>query len=201
MITHSKLPPSPHIAVLPDLRSQPNGFTFRRTIAVKGFGRLQIRPIQPDDEEEMIRFHQRISKESIYMRYFEFLGLDERTSHERLVRICKNTGESYAIVMEAAATPHRLESILAVGRITLTDKPYVATFDTLIATKKESEPLARALLQRLVLVARAFGFQTLTSELLVADHDALSLCRELDFSLQTLPEDGLVRVTLQLTAP
>ncbi len=188
---------SPTLAI-PDLRSEPAGINFSVAVAVKGFGKLKIRPIQLDDEEEMIAFHKCLSKESIYMRYFEFLGLDERTSHDRLVHICKNTGESYAIVMEAAATSHRPESILAVGRITTTDKPYVATFDTLIVTEKNALHLAKVLLKQLVILARAFGFQTLTTELLVADHDTLNLCRGLGFSSHSLLEDGLVRVTQEL---
>jgi acetyltransferase len=198
MNTTTKPLPVPQNKGLPDLRERPNSIHFRETVPVKGFGKLKIRPIQLDDEEEMIRFHQGLSEESIYMRYFEFLGLDQRTSHDRLVRICKNTGESYAIVMEASATPHRLDSILAVGRITTTDKPYVATFDTLIVTEKKTPQLAKVLLKRLVILARSFGFQTLTGELLVADHDTLNLCRALGFTLQTLPEDGLVRTTLEL---
>jgi len=198
MITTSKASQTPPFAPLPDLSLEPEGINFNQTVAVKGFGKLKMRPIQLDDEEEMIRFHQRISKESIYMRYFEFLGLDERTAHDRLVRICKNTGESYAIVMEAPATPHRSESILAVGRLTTTDKPYVATFDTLIVTEKNELHLAKVLLKQLVTLARAFGFQTLTTELLIADHDTLNLCRGLGFSSHSLLEDGLVRVTHEL---
>jgi len=198
MITTKKSPPNPPIAILPDLRSRPKGMNFAQTVAVKGFGKLRIRPIQLDDEEEMIVFHQGLSKESIYMRYFEFLGLDERTSHDRLIRICKNSGESFAIVMEAAATQHRLEAILAVGRITTTDKPYVATFDTLIVAEKNELHLTKVLLKKLVTLARAFGFRTLTTELLVADHDTLNLCRGLGFSSHSLLEDGLVRVTQEL---
>ena len=191
MNTTSKSLPVPQNKGFPDLRTQPNCIKLGETVAVKGFGKLKIRPIQLDDEEEMIRFHQSISEESIYMRYFEYLGLDQRTSHDRLIRICNNTGESYAIVMEASATPHRSESILAVGRITTTDKPYVATFDTLITTEMKAPQLAKVLLKRLVILARAFGFQTLTGELLVADHDTLNLCRALGFSLQTVPEGAV----------
>lgn len=198
MITTTKSHLAPPIAILPDLMSRPEGINFSVAVAVKGFGKLKIRPIQLDDEEEMIAFHQRLSKESIYLRYFEFLGLDERTSHDRLIRICKNTVESYAIVMESAATPHRPESILAVGRISTTDKPYVATFDTLIVTEKNELHLAKVLIKQLVKLAQAFGFQTLTTELLVADHDTLNLCRGLGFSSHSLLEDGLVRVTQEL---
>jgi hypothetical protein len=138
------------------------------------------------------------------MRYFEYLGLDRRTSHERLIRICTNTPKSYAVVVERPATLRRPAAIRAVGWLTTTGEPYVATFDTLICDEdKPSQPgktsrLGKVLLQRLIKLAHAFGFQVLTAELLVGDHDALNLCRELGFSLKTLPGDGLVRVTLNL---
>ena len=132
------------------------------------------------------------------MRYFEYLGLDRRTSHERLMRVCTNTPESYAIVVEQPATPHQPAAILAVGRLTKTSKTYVATFDTLMTDGEKAPQLGKMLLGRLVKLARGFGFQVLTGELLVADHDGLNLCRALGFTLQTLPEVCLVRATLDL---
>jgi len=183
---------------LPDLGGHPKRVTFNSIVTVKGHGELKIRPIQRDDEEEMIEFHGRISEESIYMRYFEYLKLDQRTAHERLVRICINTSESYAIVVEQPAALPRPAAILAVGRLTKTSKPYVVTFDTLMTDQESTPQLGKVLLKRLIKLAHAFGFQVLTGELLVADHDTLKLCRALGFSLQTLLEDGLVRVTLDL---
>jgi acetyltransferase len=182
----------------PDFSGRPRLINLDQTIAIKGHGKLKIRPIQLDDEEAMIDFHESISEESIYMRYFEYLGLDRRTSHERLVRICTNSPDSYAIVAEHPAVPHYPATILAVGRLTQTPEPGVATFDVLICDDENEPRLAKVLIQRLIKLAQAFGFQSLTGERLVADHDALSLCRALGFSLQTLPKDGLVRVTLGL---
>ncbi len=167
-------------------------------VAVKGLGKLILRPIRLDDEQEMVDFHRRISDESIYMRYFEYLGLDRRTAHERLVGICTNTPESYAIVVERPASVHRPAAILAVGRLTKTSQPYVATFDTLLTDEAQVTKLAKVLLARLIKIAHAFGFQGLTGELLVADHDALDVCRAAGFSAHTLLEDGLVRVSLDL---
>jgi acetyltransferase len=167
-------------------------------VAVKGHGKLVVRPIRLDDELEMVRFHGRLSEESIYLRYFEYLGLDRRTSHERLCRICTNTPESYALVMERAQTPHHSAAILAVGRLTITSEPYVATFDMLMVDEEKESQLGKILVKRLITLAHAFGFRTLTSELLVDDHDNLNLCRALGFACQTLPEDGLVKVTIDL---
>ena len=49
---------------------------------------MVIRPIRPEDEPLMVRFHESLSEESVYMRYFHMMNLDQRTAHERLTRIC-----------------------------------------------------------------------------------------------------------------
>ena len=170
-----------------------------QVVAVKGYGKLKTRAIRPNDEKGMVHFHQSISEESIYMRYFEYLGLDQRTSHERLIRICTNTPESYAIVVEeVAVTSSYPATILAVGRLTTTAEPYVVSFDKLTVDEEDPPQLGKVLLHRLIKLAQVFGFQILACDLLVADHDTLTLCRTLGFSVQTLPEGGLVRVTLAL---
>ena len=169
------------------------------TVVVKAYGKLKIRAIRPEDEQQMIRFHERISEERIYMRYFEYLGLDQRVSHERLVKICKNGPDSYAIVVaELEGTSRYPAAIVAVGRLTTTLEPYVVSFDTLIADQENAPELGKVLLHQLIKLAHVFGFRILTSELLVSDHDSLNLSRTLGFALQTLPQDGLVRVTLAL---
>lgn len=193
---------APHSSValthLPDFSGRPHRINLEQLVAVQGHGKLRIRPIRLDDEAAMVHFHRKISAESIYMRYFEYLGLDRRTSHDRLVRICMNTPDSYAVVMERAELKSQAGVILAVGRLTRTDEPLVATFDVLVIDDKQHDHLAKLLIARLAKIARAFGFQILTGELLVADHDNLNLCRSLGFSLQTVPEGGMVRATLSL---
>ena len=47
-----------------------------------------IRPICPDDEPLMVWFHETLSDETVYLRYFHPMKLSKRVSHERLTRIC-----------------------------------------------------------------------------------------------------------------
>jgi len=198
MNTATTPPPAHPEMHAPDFGGRPRRINLDMIVAVKGHGKLVVRPIRLDDEQEMVRFHERLSDESIYRRYFEHLGLDRRTSHERLCRICSNTPESYAVVVERVATQHHGASILAVGRLTKTSEPYVATFDTLMIDEEKSLQLGKILLKRLITLAHAFGYCRLTSELLVDDHDDLNLCRAIGFTCQTLPDDGLVKVTIDL---
>jgi hypothetical protein len=131
------------------------------------------------------------------MRYFEYLGLDQRTSHERLVRICTNTPDSFAMVVEKPGRAKGRGTIMGVARLTKMSEPYVASFDTLIVDEAYPK-LSTILLKHLISLARAFGFHSLEGELLVADHDATTLCRELEFSVRIMPEDHLVHVSLKL---
>ena len=62
---------------------------------------VTIRPIRPEDEPLMVRFHQTLSERSVYLRYFATLKLDQRIAHERLSRICFNDYDrEMALVVE-----------------------------------------------------------------------------------------------------
>lgn len=195
--TTSSQPSSPPIR-FPDFAGRPHRVNLEKIVAVRGYGKLKLRPIRLEDEQEMVRFHESLSEESIYLRYFEYLGLDRRTSHERLVRICTNKPDSYAIVVERPATQRRPAAILAVGRLTDSTQSYVASFDTLMIEGARTPHLGKILVTRLIALARAFGFRVLTSELLTVDHDSINLCRTLGFSVQSHLKDGVVEVSINL---
>jgi acetyltransferase len=169
-----------------------------QTLYLKEYGRIKLRPIRLDDEPRMTRFHENLSEESIYLRYFEHISLDTRTLHERLAKVCANSPDSFAIVAERHESTRRSSEILAVGRLTTTDDPDTASFAMLMGDKAQDTELPRHLLSELIQIARIHGFRTLTGELLVADHDTLDLCRRVGFSLRTIPDDGLVRVSYAL---
>ena len=172
-------------------------FDPEETIFLREYDRIKLRPIRRKDEALMIDFHGSLSEESVYLRYFEHISLDTRTLHERLTRVCRNTEDSLGIVAElpAAKGPSR---ILGVGRLTTTAAPGVAAFAILISDEAQDTDLPRQMLLRLIAVAKAYGFDQLTSELLVADHDMVKLCRSSGFAIHTVPEDGMVKVKLPL---
>ena len=62
---------------------------------------VTIRPICPEDEPAMARFHETISERSDYLPYFHLMNLDQRTTHERLKSICWiDHGREMALVAE-----------------------------------------------------------------------------------------------------
>jgi acetyltransferase len=180
-----------------DFLSAPAHFGPEYTYFSKQYGRIKMRPIRPDDEQRMIRFHEGLSEENIYLRYFEYISLDTRTLHERLAKVCTIGANSYAIVAETPATGRSPAEIIAIGRLTMKEIPRVASFAMLIRNTTDKD-IPRELLRRLITVARAYGFRLLHGELLKSDRATLALCESFGFTTQALGEDGIVYVSYPL---
>ena len=183
---------------VPDLSRRPHGMHLEQIVEVTGFSKLKIRPIRLDDESKMVEFHRCISPKSICLRYFGYLGLDRRTSHERLIRVCTNTTDVYSVVIEQPAHPRTAVKILAVGSLNKTPEPYVARFDMLIGDEANISKLAKLLLQRLISLSRAFRFRILAGKVLGIDNDAITLFRVLEFTVQDMNKEGTVEALLRL---
>jgi len=54
----------------------------------KDGNQVTIRPIRPEDEPLMVHFHETLSERSVYLRYFHLMNPEQRTTYERLTRIC-----------------------------------------------------------------------------------------------------------------
>ena len=78
-MTQDKLP-------APAIRPYPAQYVGPWTL--KTGAKVIIRPIRPEDEPVMVKFHETLSEESVYYRYFTQLKLDQRIAHERLTRMC-----------------------------------------------------------------------------------------------------------------
>lgn len=78
---------------------------------------LRVRPIRPDDEPRLARFHAGLSDRSVYQRYFRPIPLAQRVRHARLSRLCFadfRTEIPLVVVRDAGGGD---EEILAVGRL------------------------------------------------------------------------------------
>src|SRR5690606_35482468 len=110
-------PPETDESQLPKLAIRPYPTQYIWDWTTEDGTEVRIRPIRPEDEPLMVQFHEPLSEQSIYMRYFRALNLDQRTTHERLTRICFI---DYDREMALVATRRNPESgereIIGVGR-------------------------------------------------------------------------------------
>ena len=75
-------------ADLPQLAIRPYPHDYARDYVTSDGVPFEVRPIRPEDEPGLARFHAALSRETVQARYGTDFALAERTAHERLTRIC-----------------------------------------------------------------------------------------------------------------
>jgi acetyltransferase len=125
--------------------------------------------------------------------------LDERTAHARLIRTCfVDYDREMALVAEVRSASGGRE-IAAVGRLSRDrDGRNGAEFALLVADAWQKRGVGRALLRRLVEVARREGLARVYADILVSNTGMQHLCEQLGFTIDTLPDAGVLPAVLEL---
>jgi acetyltransferase len=158
---------------------------------------VTIRPIRPEDEPLIVAFHSKLSERSVRSRYFQSLQLDQRTTHERLIRVCFNDYDrELALIVELEGAVGR--EALAVGRLSKTPGQGSAEFAILVSDAWQHQGLGTELLRRLVAIGRSEGVAAITASILTDNLDMQRVCSKVGFELRRVLEDGVVQARLLL---
>jgi acetyltransferase len=185
---------------LPKTAIRPYPKEYVSQAALKDGTPVTIRPIRPEDEPLMVRFHESLSERSVYMRYFYTLNLDRRTAHERLTRICFiDYDREMALVAERRDPETGEREILGVGRLSRNRiAPNEAEFALLISDRFQRQGLGTLLVERLLEVGRAEGLSRITADILFENRAMQSIIKKLGFRLRRDVEEGVVMANLNL---
>jgi acetyltransferase len=149
-----------------------------------------IRPIRPEDEPLLVKFHQTLSEQSVHQRYFAALKLSQRTAHERLVRICFNDYDrEIALVAEYKETPTSETQILGVGRLSKLHGVNEAEFALLISDAWQGLGLGSELLRRIVQVGREEKLDRIAGHILKDNHVMNQICQRVGFTVERKADD------------
>src|ERR671932_638257 len=161
---------------------------------------VTVRPIRPEDEPLMVRFHQSLSERSVYMRYFHALRLDRRTAHERLTRICFiDYDREMALIVERKNPETAEPEILGVGRLSRDHSaPEEAEISILVSDRFQGQGLGTMLVGKLLEVGRAEGLRRITADVLPANRAMRHVLRRLGFHLRHDVEERVVKADLDL---
>jgi acetyltransferase len=164
---------------------------------------VTIRPIRPEDEPLMVKFHESLSEQSVYMRYFHMLNLSQRTAHERLTRICFiDYDREMALVAERTNPDTGEREIMGVARLssrgTVTDE---AEFSVLVSDRFQRRGIGTLLLNKLLSVARAEGLRHITADILFENYPMQHISRNLGFHLHRNTEEMVMKADLDLYQP
>ena len=160
---------------------------------------VTIRPIRPEDEPALVRFHETLSERTVYLRYFHLMNLEQRTAHERLTRICFiDYDREMALVAERRNPQTGEPEILAVGRMNKVLGTTEGEIAVLVSDQWQGRGLGKELLARLMIVGADEKLTKLTADILPDNRDIMRICEKLGFALKHSLDDEVVRAEFQL---
>ena len=184
----------PHTAIRP----YPNQYVNQAE--TKDGSPVTVRPIRPEDEPLMAKFHESLSERSVYMRYFHAMNLTRRTAHERLTRICFiDYDREMALVAEKTNPETGGSEILGVSRLSRNHSvPDEAEFSILVNDNFQGRGVGTMLMEKILEVARAEELHRLIAEILPENRAMQRLSRKFGFHLRRDVKGGVVRADLDL---
>ena len=179
------------------IRPYPTQYVSRSTL--KDGAPVTIRPIRPEDEPLMVRFHQALSDQSVYLRFFQPLKLSQRVAHERLTRICFiDYDREMALVAERKDPNTETRDLLGAARLTKIEGTEEAEFSILIADPYQRQGLGTELLRRLIRIGRDEHLKKIRADILPDNTAMQRVCKKLGFKIQREVGDPLVSAELEI---
>ncbi|HZP81759.1 MAG TPA: GNAT family N-acetyltransferase, partial [Chthonomonadaceae bacterium] len=184
---------------LPRLAIRPYPSQYVTPWTLKDGTAVTIRPIRPEDEPMMARFHETLSEQSVYLRYCHLMKLSQRVAHERLIRICFNDYDrELALVAETTDPQTGQRELMGVARLTRLNSA-TAEFALLISDKYQGRGLGTELLRRLLEVARQEGIHHVTADILANNWVMQHIAAKLGFQSERRDDEDMVRVWSNLS--
>jgi acetyltransferase len=172
---------------LPRLAIRPYPLNYVDTCVLKNGTQVVLRPIRPEDEPLIVAFHRELSEDSVRQRYFEFMSLNERVAHERLLRICfADYDREWTTVAEIeikGTKEIQRKEIIGVGRLYRVPGTPYARFAMIIVDRYHYLGLGTDLLKHLIGIARQEKIEMIDARILSENVGMIKLCRSLGFSI------------------
>ena len=146
--------------------------------------KVMMRPIRPEDEPAMARFHQTLSDRSVYLRFFHVTKLSARVAHERLMGQCFiDYDREMALVADRENSPGGDNEITAVGRLTRMPGSREGEIAVLVADQFQHCGLGSELLGRLIQVARDERLERIHAIILLENMGMRALAKNYGFKI------------------
>jgi len=182
---------------LPRLAIRPYPAQYASEWTSKGGLAVVIRPIRPEDEPLMVKFHATLSEQSVYMRYFQYLNYTQRVAHERLTRLCFiDYDREMALVVERKDPETGENAILAIGRLSKVRQTAEAEFAILVSDAYQGHGIGSELLRRLVQIGRDERLERIVASILSENVTMQRVSRNNGFTLKRVGSEFYAELDL-----
>jgi acetyltransferase len=184
---------------LPKPAIRPYPLQYVSSWTMKDGNPVTIRPIRPEDEPLMVKFHETLSDHSVYLRYFCTLSLSRRVAHERLLRICfGDYDREMALVAERTDPLTGERRIMAVGRLNKLHSRNEAEVAVLVSDQYQKLGLGNELLRRVLQIARDEKLSQVSAEMLPDNIGMQIIMKRFGFRIRTGEDPSSLQAYLDL---
>lgn len=181
---------------LPRLAIRPYPSHYIYSAKLKNGKDYTIRPIRPEDELALVAFHKSLSEDSVRQRYFEFLSLDDRIAHERLVRICFNDFDRDITII--AERQNSTEIVMGVARLSRKPEMSKADLKLIISDSYHNQGIGFELVKHLIEIAQKENIKLITATILSENKGMIHICEKLGFKTKSDPSKVFTIAELSL---
>ncbi len=186
-------------AELPRLAIRPYPSQYMNCWTAKNGTYILFRPIQPEDEPLLVKFHETLSDRSVYMRYMHPMLLNERVAHDRLARICHCDYDREITIIAEDHDPETEEPrILGAGRLSKMHGMDEARFSVLVSDLYQGLGVGKELMKQVIEVGKQEKLCRIHAEVTVENQAMQHILKELGFELNPTDEPHLLKAELNL---
>src|SRR5262252_4572099 len=151
---------------------------------------VEIRPTSPDDIGAVTRFHQDMSPDNLYLRFF---SMSKRAGEQEARRVCRPPDADHAALL-ALLGPQ----LVGVASYELTGTPGRAEIAFAVADDMHGRGIATLLLEHLVSLGRAQRVQTFTATTLPENTAMLRVFSDAGLAVRRRRVDDVIEVTMPI---
>lgn len=172
---------------------------YVQSIKLSDNSEVLIRPVYPQDEALMVKFHATLSERSVYFRWFSMLPFEKRVTPERMSKECKiDYNREMTLVAQRCNPQTKRAEIVAVAYLTKLHDADTGEFAVIVSDELQGQGLGSELINRLKQVGQHKKLQRLVGDIHPENRKMQTLCKKLGFNLKYSIEDQLMKVALEL---
>lgn len=185
-------------AELPRPAIRPYPRQYERQWTSKNGDDIYIRPIRPEDEPLLVKFHENVSERSVYLRYFSMMKYGQRIAHDRLSRLSFIDYDREMAFVAIRRDENGEPEILGIGRLNKAFGRGEAEFGLLISDLYQQKGLGTELLTRLIEYGRDEHVKVIWAYVLPENTGMLAVAKNLGFKQKFDADEKLMRVMLKV---
>jgi len=183
---------------LPKLAIRAYPTRYVETWVAKNKAKITIRPILPEDEELLVKFHTTLSDSSVFLRYLQPMMFQERVAHERLARISHGDYNREITLVAESNNDGEERNILGVVRLSKLHAANEARMSILVGDSYQGIGLGGELVRRAIDVAKREKIERISATLTTDNQIMQHIFKKAGFDIESSSPEKLLSASLKL---